>query len=309
MEDPCEYMANSKTEFTTEILIVYNPKAGGARRAKLQRIIKNNFQEGQWELLECQNQDQLPELLKTWIERGVHLIIAAGGDGTVSSVASAMVNSGIPLGILPLGTGNVLARELEIPINTNLAAKLLTGRFGIRRLDAMGVNKKAFLLSVSVGISALTMRKTQPLAKRRFGKLAYAWSFLLNLIGLPQYEYEIELDGKKSTVRASEIIALNSGILGYRLLRWGPDISPDDGRLDICFIRARTLFAFFRIIFGMLLKIDPDKNNIEFVTVKDKVLIKSPANLIVQGDGDLIGTTPVEIRLIPAAIKIVVPAK
>jgi diacylglycerol kinase (ATP) len=302
-------MPKSKNDLSAEILIVFNPAAGSAHRAQIQGLIKRYFPERRLKLLESSDAENLPELIKPWIENGVNLIIAAGGDGTVSSLASAMVNTGVPLGILPLGTGNVLAREMEIPINVNQAAKLLAGPFDVRRLDAIGVGDKAYLLSVSVGISALTMRKTQPEAKRRYGQLAYLWTFLLNLIGLPQYEYEIELDGKSKKISASEIIALNSGILAYRLLRWGPDILPDDGRLDICFIQARSFPSFFRIVFGMFLRIKPEKNNIEVVIVKKKVLIKSPAGLSVQGDGDFIGTTPVEIRLIPAAIKIAVPAK
>lgn len=300
-------MLKTDNKSAAEILIVFNPNAGSAQRAQIHKLVKENFQGRKLEFLECSDGDLLPELLSPWIERGISLIIAAGGDGTVSSVANAVVNSDVTLGILPIGTGNVLARELEIPLNANLAARLLAGPFDTRFLDAIGVDKKAFLLSVSVGISALTMRKTRPLAKRRFGNLAYIWSFLLNLIGLPQYEYEIEMDGKSSTVKASEIIVLNSGILGYRLLRWGPDIYPDDGRLDICFIGAKTIFAFFRIIFGMLLRLNPERNNIEVVTVTEKVVIKAPTNLIVQGDGDLIGRTPVEIRLIPTAIKVAVP--
>ncbi len=302
-------MPKTNNKRAAEILIVFNPNAGSAQRAQINKLVHDNFQGRKVEILECSNEDQLPELLSPWIEQGLPLIIAAGGDGTVSSVASAIVNSGVSLGILPMGTGNVLARELEIPLNVNLAAKLLAGPFDTRCLDAIGVGKKAYLLSVSVGISALTMRKTRPLAKRRFGNLAYIWSFLLNLIGLPKYEYEIEMDGESSTVKASEIIVLNSGILGFRLLRWGPNIFPDDGQLDICFVQAQSIFAFIRIFIGMILRLRTDKNNIEFVTIKKNARIKGPVNLIVQGDGDLIGRTPVEIRLIPAAIKVAVASK
>ena len=302
-------MAKAKHNSTIEIIVVFNPGAGHARRVKIKNIMHRHFSDRNLKIIECANEDQLSDLLKPWINQGVDLVIAAGGDGTVSALASVLINSDIPLGILPLGTGNVLANDLGIPTNSDKAAKLLAGNFDIRPLDSIAVGQRAFLLSVSVGISAITMHKTQAISKRRFGKLAYVWTFLSNLVGLSQHEFHLELDGKEKIVRASEIIALNSGILGSRLFRWGPNILPDDAFLDVCFIRTRSIFGFFRIIIGMLLRLDPEKNRIELIRVKEKVLISSPHDLIVQGDGDYIGKTPVEIRLIPAAIKIAVPRK
>lgn len=300
-------MSNESGKANTEIIIVFNPGAGHARRTKIQKIVEKHFSDRQLELIESSDGDRLSDVLRPWIHRGVDLIIAAGGDGTISAIASAMQNSAIPLGILPFGTGNVLANELGIPTNSDKAAKLLAGNFDIRPLDSMAVGNRTFLLSVSVGISAITMRKTQALSKRRFGKLAYAWTFISNLVGLSQHQFHIELDGKTKIVRASEIIALNSGILGSRLFRWGPDILPDDGFLDVCFIRTRSIFGFFRIVMGMLLRLDPEKNQIELIRVKEKIRITAPVDLTVQGDGDYIGKTPVEIRIIPSAINMAVP--
>jgi diacylglycerol kinase family enzyme len=302
-------MAKAKGNSHKTVVVVFNPGAGHVRRVKIQHILEQPFSNHHLELIECSDEDLLPELLRPWINRNVDLVIAAGGDGTISSVASSLRKSDIPLGILPLGTGNVLASELGIPTNSRQAAKLLAGDYDLRLLDAIAVDDRSFLLSVSVGISAITMHKTQANSKRRFGKLAYVWTFISNVVGLSQHQFNIELDGKEKVIRASEIIALNSGILGSRLFRWGPNILPDDGYLDVCFIRTRSIFGFFRIVIGMLLRLDPEKNRIEVIRVKEKVRILSPVDLIVQGDGDFIGKTPIEVRLIPAAIKIAVPKK
>ena len=190
-------MTRSQSTTAPEILIVFNPQAGAARRDLLRRLLSEHFTERRIEWLELQTETDTKARISPYLERGIHLVVAAGGDGTISSVAAALANSNVPMGILPLGTGNVLARELEIPINLNKAAKLLASEFSIRRLDAIRVADRVFLLSVSVGLSAMTMRRTRAKDKQRFGRIAYLWPFLLNLAGLPQHDFELEVDGER----------------------------------------------------------------------------------------------------------------
>ena len=144
-------MATSNGGPAPEILVVFNPRAGSAQRARIESLLQAHFAERKIELLECADEDQMRALLAPWLTRGVHLVVAAGGDGTVSAVAGALVNSDVPLGILPVGTGNVLVRELDIPVKVEQAAQLLAGRFDVRRLDAIEVGERAYLLAVSVG--------------------------------------------------------------------------------------------------------------------------------------------------------------
>lgn len=300
--------SKSQTNVVPEILFVYNPQAGGAHRSLLRRLIKAHFAGRQVELLEVQTEEETRAQIQSFLDRGVHLVVVAGGDGTISSVAATLVNTNVPLGILPLGTGNVLARELKIPLKPDLAAKLLSQRFSIRRLDALRVADRVYLLAVSVGLSAMTMRRTRRRHKRRFGRMAYLWAFLLNLVGLPLHNFELEVDGKPMQLRANELMAVNVAAIGYRALRWGPNVLPDDGVLDLCFIRVRTLLHYFQVFFGILARQEKYGPRLNCTPVRKSIVIRSPEGLLVQGDGDLIGRTPIEIFLLPAALKIAVPS-
>lgn len=300
-------MAKSGTSPIPEILLVFNPQAGSARQDLLRRLLQKYFADRKVELLEIDSESDTGARIRPYLEKGVHLVIVAGGDGTISTVASEMVNSNVPLGILPLGTGNVLARELAIPINPSKAAQLLAANFAVRRIDAIRVQERVFLLAVSVGLSALTMQRVRNRHKRRFGRLAYLWAFLLNLTGLPQQEFALEVDGQSMQVRANELMAVNAGAIGYKAVRWGPDVQPDDAQLDLCFIRARTLPHYFQVFLGILSRQEYRTKRLKCISVKEEIRINSPADLLIQGDGDLIGRTPVTISFLPAALKIAVP--
>lgn len=292
-----------------EILIVFNPLAGTARRDQLRHLINLHFVDRSIEWLEVAEGSDTKASIKPYLERGVHLVIVAGGDGTISSAAAAMANSNVPMGILPIGTGNVLARELAIPINLNKAAKLLATDFSVRRLDAIRVADRLYLLAVGVGLSALTMRRTRTKDKQRFGRLAYLSAFLLSLVGLPQHDFELVVDGEPLTVRANELMAVNAGAIGYKTLRWGPNVRPDDGSLDLCFIRVRTVWHFIQVFFGILSRQEFRSGRLKCITVRESIQIQSPDELLVQGDGDLIGQTPITLTLLPSALKIAVPRK
>jgi len=251
----------------------------------------------------------LKSAVKPFLERGVHLVIVAGGDGTISSVAAALANSDVPMGILPIGTGNVLARELAIPINLNKATKLLASDFAIRRLDAIRVANRLYLLAVGVGLSAMTMRRTRSRDKQRFGRLAYVSAFLLSLVGLPQHDFKLIVDGEPINVPANELMAVNAGAIGYKALRWGPNVRPDDGKLDLCFIRVRTVWHFIQVFFGILSRQEFRSGRLKCITLRESMQIQAPDGLLVQGDGDLIGQTPITLTLLPSALKIAVPRK
>jgi diacylglycerol kinase family enzyme len=292
-----------------EILVVFNPHAGGAHRARLQKLISKHFADRELVLLESPGAGGLRAALAPWLARGIRLVIAAGGDGTASDVAGALVGTDVPMGLLPLGTGNVLARELGLPMRSEEASRLLAAYSSVRRLDVMEVEGRTFMLGVSVGLSARTMHGTREKAKRRFGRSAYLWPLLRNLFAPPDYDFAVQVDGRLEQVRANEVIVVSAGIVGYKPLRWGPEIQPDDGHLDICFVQARTLLDFLDV-FRRLVSSRPRRDRrLNCQEVHASVLIESPVGLTVQGDGDVIGETPVEIRLRPAALSVVVPER
>jgi diacylglycerol kinase (ATP) len=289
-----------------EVLVVYNPKASAANIDPLHRLLEKYFSERRFALVEC-SRDDMASVLAPWLERGIKLIISAGGDGTVSDIATALPADGPPVGILPMGTGNVLARELDLPLDLEGAAALLAGEFDIRALDILRVEGRAYLLSVSAGLSARAMHETTPARKKIFGKSSYLVSLFLNFFNMRPVEYRVEADGEEQTITASDLMASNCGILGYKSLRWWPTVQPDDGHMDLCYLQAGTGFYYLWVVGNFLIRRHYRSAKLNYLTVKRTLTILEPAGMPVQGDGDMIASTPVEIHLEPAMLKIAVP--
>ena len=127
--------------------------------------------------------ESLFEQVRDAVASGCDLVVAAGGDGTVSAVADALAGGQVPLGIVPLGTANVLAGELGIPFDLDLACALLAGDHAFAKIDAMELRGKHYVTQVGVGLDAEMIRDTPDEHKRRFGRVAYLWTAAARLLG------------------------------------------------------------------------------------------------------------------------------
>ncbi len=299
-------MATALPEKTAQILVVHNPQASAFKLEPLRRLMDKHFAGHQVDYIEC-SRTELAALLAPRLRGGVDLIIAAGGDGTIADIASALPPDGPPVGILPMGTGNVLVRELGIPLDLDKAAALLAGQYAIRYLDLLRVAERAYLISVSVGLSARAMTETTPSRKKIFGKSSYLVTLFLNFFAMHPVAYGVEADGHPLKIRASELMAANCGTLGYKALRWWPAVQPDDGHLDLCYLEAKTGFTYLWVVFNFLARNHIRSKWLDHLPVHKSVWIRTPEGLPVQGDGDWIGTTPIQVRLEAGALKVVVP--
>lgn len=299
-------MALSSPAQTAPILVVHNPQASAFKLEALHALLGRHFVNRKVDFLECSRTDMAARLAP-WLENGLELIIAAGGDGTVADIASALPANAPPVGILPMGTGNVLVRELGIPLDLDEAAALLAGRYAVKQLDLLRVAERAYLISVSVGLSARAMQETSPARKKFFGKSSYLVTLFSNFFAMHPVEYDLVLDGKRRQIRASDLMAANCATLGYRALRWWPAVQPSDGQADLCHVNARTGFYYLWVIFNFLLRNHYRSARLDHLPIGSSLQIQSPAGLPVQGDGDWIGTTPVQVNLEPRALRIAVP--
>lgn len=293
----------------TRALVVLNPAARGGNAAPVQAAVQRHLSGAnrEYQVHRAREGENITDTVRNMLDQRFDLFVAAGGDGTVSGVASGLLGSGIPLGILPVGTGNVVARELGIPMNLDRALALLVGPHTIRTIDAMQAGDQLYLLAAGAGISGRVMRDTPRDAKRRFGRLSYLWPGIIGLFGLQLAHFEVVVDGRASRVRASEVMVANSGAAGDPHVRWGPNVRWDDGQLDVCLVRARTLLDYL-VLAGRALLGRPSRDpNLRFLTARQSVIIRSEEPLPAQGDGDYIGQTPLQVQLLPAAVRLVVP--
>ena len=186
------------------------------------------------------------------VRDGVDLVLACGGDGTVTACAEGVGGSGVPLGILPLGTGNLLARNLGLPLD--LDAALVTALTGTdRRLDAGSANGHTFVVMAGLGFDAKMLGESSEPLKKRLGWAAYVLSALRHLRDRPVRVSLVADGGAPLRLRASAVIVGNVGWLqgGIRLL---PDALPDDGTLNAVVLTARGWMGWIRLGARVLLR-------------------------------------------------------
>ena len=303
-------MAAATVERATRVFVILNPATGSCPADAVRQELGRRFEvvETTCEVYETAEHDRPADLARQARERGFDLIVAAGGDGTVSGVANGLVGTATPLGIIPLGTANVLARELGVPVDLEGACRLLAGPYALKSVDAMRVGGACYFTQVGVGIDAMMIRDTTREHKRRFGRAAYLWTALTRLVGFEPRRFEIEADGRRSRPRASQVLIANGGILGQPPFRWGPDIRPDDGHVDLCVVRARNLRDYLGLAWHVAIGQHGRDPRVRYLPVERRVTIAAKRPMPVQGDGEIIGETPVTVEVVPEAVRVVVPA-
>lgn len=293
--------------------IVFNPAAGSSRERVRSRL-ENHFQREDWSFEVCETTGQKGERIVDVVRRAldeddqtVDLVVAVGGDGTMSGTAAGTIGRDVPLGIIPMGTGNVLARELSIPLDIEGALDLLTGDHSLKKIDAMGVGDRYFVLNVSVGLSSLMMKNTRAEDKQQFGRLAYLWNGFKKWVGFQPHTFEIVMDDRTFYRRAAEVMIANNGAIGDPSLRWSPDVELDDGRIDVCVVRAKTIPDYIKIAWSVITGQQRREPHMENFIAEDHVIVNTDSDLPVQGDGDYIGRPPAVVQVVPGAVQIVVP--
>jgi YegS/Rv2252/BmrU family lipid kinase len=237
------------------------------------------------------------------------MIIAAGGDGTVSEVANDLAGGDVPLGILPLGTGNLVARELGIPLDLKAACQVLTGQMPITRIDVMDVDGEIFISHVSLGLYAKIALTTTDEEKQRWGRMAYLWHILEELLKRRNWRFSLTVDGKTQSVRAALIMAANVGEVGLPPLRWGPDIRPTDGVINLCILRARNLRDYIMLLWHAVRGRPAAAAQTTYHRAQETITIRTRKRLPVRGDGEIIGQSAVAICIRPQHLPIIVPIR
>ena len=302
-------MSTGSTVQAKKVFVILNPMAGTSVVDDVRRALDHHFTPGETtcEVHETVKGNAVERIAREAQGRGYEMVIAAGGDGTVSEVAEGLVGTETPLGIIPLGTANVLARELGIPVELEGACQLLAGAHGVTSIDAMKVGEKHYFTQVGVGIDAMMIRDTKREHKRRFGRIAYMWTALRSLVGFQPRRFLIKADDKQERPRVSQVVIANCGILGQPPFRWGPDIEPDDGRLDVCIVRAQTVLDYLALGWHVVRGQHKQSANVRYLHARRQIVIETRRPMPVQADGEIIGETPVQVELVAAAVRVIVP--
>jgi YegS/Rv2252/BmrU family lipid kinase len=245
------------------------------------------------------------------VGRGCRRVVAVGGDGTVAMTGAAVMRCGrrartLALAIVATGTANVLARELGIPLAIDAAITLALDGDRTIELDAIQAEDRPVFTQVGVGLDAQMIRHTSRADQIQRGRLAYALAFLRRAKANRSEWYDLEIDDQTLRVRALQIVVANMGVLGAPPLTWGPGIDPSDGSLDLCVYGGRTAMDYVTLALRLVLGRHRRDHRTRYFRVNRRVVIRSFRPVLVQGDGEILGRTPITLEVAPHALRVVV---
>ncbi|MCF7910969.1 MAG: diacylglycerol kinase family lipid kinase [Candidatus Cloacimonetes bacterium] len=289
-------------------LVISNPVTGKADQQLLQDSLNRLFAAAhiEYEIYETRKGDSVADIVRRRLPEGFGLVVASGGDGTVSEVGDGLAGTGIPLCIIPSGTGNLLAGELEIPVCLEEAVAIIAGVHRERKIDGMRIGKRIFFLNAGVGINAAVIGGTNRNSKKRFGRIAYVGSTMAKMLISKPRHLTIEVDGKAQPYHAVNVTIMNCRIIGKQLYPGDPDIRIDDGHLGVGILSMKKICRSSWYVIKVLLSwiVTPVT---DFINVNKTVDIRSSVPMQVQADGDIIGTTPVHVEVLPGVLIVLVP--
>jgi diacylglycerol kinase family enzyme len=256
MADPASTDARLAHTDVSTAAIVFNPiKVNIANlRAAVKSVEKSaGWGESRW--YETSIEDPGGEITRTAIDDGADVVIAAGGDGTVRAVGAALRGTGVPLGVLPSGTGNLLARNLSLPLDMHQALEtIFTGRdrpidMGVVEAEREDGSREthAFLVMAGLGLDAQMIANTNPALKKRVGWLAYVDAIVRSLKDHNSVRIRYQMDGQPTrSASVNTVIVGNCGTLPANIILL-PDAVIDDGIFDIVAFRPRGFFGWIQI--------------------------------------------------------------
>jgi YegS/Rv2252/BmrU family lipid kinase len=243
------------------------------------------------------------------VSDGFDVVVACGGDGTVAAVAAALRGTDSLLGIVPLGTGNIVARDLGIPLDPMTAIDLLFADNDIKRVDVLDVDGHTCIMSLGVGISAYVARNTPAVHKRLFGPAAYLWDGLGEIGTVEPRRFDITVDGDRSSFSATEVSVANSGVFANMMLPWERGVRLDDGTMDVFVVSTESARDYPMLVFNVLRGSNSAEPGVVHLESRESVRIECEEALPVQVDGDIIGDTPVTVAMHPGALSVIVPER
>ena len=195
-----------------QILVIINPAAG--HDEPILNTLNDVFHSTgvDWDIRITHKFGDATRLAKEAVEMGVDLVAGYGGDGTQMEVANGLLGSGIPLAILPGGTGNAMARDLNIPINLRQAAELIVSSPKRRAVDLARIGDRVFMLRAYAGVSTQDAASREE--KDKYGQLAYIQASLKFLTSKPPTHYRATVDGEVIEGNALICFILNAGSIG-----------------------------------------------------------------------------------------------
>lgn len=247
------------------------------------------------------------QLAKEGLKQGYRPVVVAGGDGTISEAAAALVESPVAaLGIVPLGTGNDLARNLRLPIGSLAEAVDVIVQGKERRIDVGSDQGELFVSVLGLGFPAIVAEAANRVRVLR-GRAAFCWGVYSSLRAMKPFGVDLRLDGEIQQMDVTSVLIQNTALTGGGLMT-APGAKLDDGLLDVLVVgrigKLSLMVNFPKVYRGRHL------SHPSFRAYRCReVRVDCPFPVPKMGDGDQRGYSPIEVSVKPAALRVLIPAE
>jgi len=286
-------------------LVIFNPTAGGSRRRRLRATVQELERLGcRVTLAETRAAGDAERMAREASPDLCDVVVAAGGDGTINEVACGLVASahGLPLGIIPLGTANVLAHDVGLKITAGAAARAILG--GRRQTIHLGkVNGRHFVLMAGAGVDAHVVACVDLALKRRTGKFAYVVESLKQAVRYDFPPLTVTVDGEAHEARMAVIC--NGRMYGGPFIA-APHAHLAKSGLFVILLRRGGFMSVLRYGVALAAGKLPSLADVSVLPAR-RVRIEGPQDAPVQGDGDVLATLPAELTVSDQTLDLMVP--
>lgn len=304
-------------------LLIINPSSAAGRTGKIQKNIVSLFQQhfnGECSIVTTKAPLDAVEITRHSIQQRNNFIIAVGGDGTVNEVVNGFfedgmpINSGCTLGIITSGTGLGLAHSLNLPKRIEDQISVLFNGC-VRTIDVCRltyidfknkVRTRYFVNECQIGIGATVVSRVKSRHKIFGGTVAFTWGALKSIVGAETHRVVVYSDNNEEQHLSLHGITIGNGSWMGGSMNLTPNAQLDDGLFDVLFIHSqsllRRLYGFSKIYSGKHLELPA----FEYKQCK-KITVESSEQVLVSADGELLGTLPCTIEIIPHILRVCVP--
>jgi len=295
------------TEEKKKIVFIVNPKAGISPKSKvvIELLAGNIIPSSRFipEVIFTERPGHATEIAAKAIANGADIIVASGGDGTVNEVACALVDTNIPMGILPAGSGNGLARCLGISMSYALALRTII-RGNTKLMDVATVNDKLYTSIAGIGFDAFVAQKFAESSIR--GMISYMQIILNEFSSYKPLTYNLTIDGEDFEKQALMIVFANSNQFGFNT-KIAPDAKVDDGYLDICVVKKMPVTQLLNVGYNTMRGTLGNTGFAEYFRGKE-ISITNIHDPLMNIDGEpKIMNSPVSIKIKPLCLRVIVP--
>jgi len=292
-----------------KITIVTGESSGSTLPEEKERLIRDAFKDLNIQIeLVILKSSEVEKKVKQLMDTDIDVIVAAGGDGTVSLIAGILAGSKTLLGVLPLGTLNHFAKDIGMPLDIKEAAEVIAKK-NIKKIDMVEINGRRFINNSSIGLYPHIVKKRDKDQKiNKSNKwLAMFFAAIETLKKFPTFNVTISSEGNAVHLTTSFVFVGNNK---YKMEFFNPGIRDrlDEGLLTLCITRCKTRWCMIRLSFKAIFNMLHNEKDFEKYFVDEVTLNTRKNNLAISMDGEVVYmNSPLTYKIFPKLLSVIVP--